>query len=373
MTEPTTAKAEVHVGTIFAETLGHDLMAALLGELRTMPDHWMRMNEENQQKAIARLRDKVKTMVHETAGILMRGEFPAVAATLDAITIKDGVKITLAMDASQQGRHALYDTAGKKVLVVLADSERWLERMDEIKAKADQLQLFDEDYDPSVDQPGYRRDQDRVAPAGLSWAELKERMKNREITKEEAEKQFGGPLPEKEPVSELIDISSLSDTLKRYRYLAHGDSQVERMRGDGAFEAAALRDIQRADVVRLGGEGGETYTAVHASLKSGDAGEYSITLEELKPLAFGSTAEAQSAAADERSELQILLEKLWAVRVTLSLGTLQTFTPQQLAVTSEWVNAYAADPEHCKIARPFFLPMPDAGAGDDDQQQAAEG
>lgn len=341
MTEQTTAKAETHVASIFAETLGHDLMAAILGELRTMPDHWLRMNEENQQKAIARIRDKVRTMVHETAQILMRGEFPAIAATLDTMTIKDGVKITLAMEATQNGRHALYDAAGKKVLVVLADSDRWLKRMDEIKAKADQLQLFDEDYDPSVDQPGYRRDQDRTTPAGTTWADLK---KNLSTPKEMGE-------------AHITDIT------------AHGDNPIERMRGDGEFESAKLRDIQRGDVVKIGPH---LYTASTPSLKADSDDHYKLNLEPVQPLAFGAAAELEAQKTDERSELQVLLEKLWAVRVTLSLGTLQTFTPQQLAVTSEWVNAYAADPEGCKIARPFFLPMPDTGAGDD-QNKAAEG
>lgn len=348
MTEATTAKADTHVATIFAETLGHDLMAAILGELRTMPDHWLRMNEENQQKAIARLRDKVRTMVTETAQILMRGEFPAVAATIDGINIKDGVKITLAMEATQNGRHALYDAAGKKVLVVLSDSERWLERMDEIKAKADQLQLFDEDYDPSVDQPGYRRDQDRTAPAGLTWAQLKENMNARGM------KVQGDGKPEQSITSITADGETTS---------------IERMRGDGTWETVKLRDIQRGDVVKIEGK---PYTATKPALKSSHGGDYTLHVEEEKPLQFGSAAEAEASKNDERSELQILLEKLWAVRITLSLGTLQTFTPQQLAVATEWVNAYAADPEHCKIARPLFLPMPDTGAGDD-QKKAAEG
>lgn len=338
MTEQATAKAETHVATIFAATLGHDILAAILGELRTMPDHWLRMNEENQQKAIARIRDKVRTMVQETAQILMRGEFPAVPCEIDGIKITKDVQISLTMQPGAVMRHQLYDAKGRHVLLVLSDTERWLERMEEVKAKADQLQLFDDDYDPTVDQPGYRRDQDALAPAAPTWADLK--------------KTLGTPKEVGEAI--ITDIT------------AHGDNPVQRMRGDGEFEAAKLRDIQRGDVVKIGPH---LYTATTPSLKADSDDHYKLNLEPVQPLAFGAAAELEAKKTDERSELQVLLEKLWAVRVTLSLGTLQTFTPQQLAVTSEWVNAYAADPEGCKIARPFFLPMPDTG----DDKKAAEG
>jgi len=356
MTEETTAKADTHVATIFAATLGHDILAAILGELRTMPDHWLRMNEDNQQKAISRIRDKVRTMVHETAQILMRGEFPAVPCEIDGIKITKDVQISLTMEPGAAMRHALYDAKGRHVLLVLSDTDRWLDRMEEVKAKADQLQLFDDDYDPSVDQPAYRRDQDALAPAAPTWADLKKNLG--------AKPEQGMPAD----AGQLIDITNLTDTANVYRYNGFEESTLQRMRGDGELEPAKLRDIQRGDVVEINGE---MFTTTAPALKSGE-GFYAITVTRVEPIAFGKAAEEQAQKNDERSELQILLEKLWAVHVTLSLGTLQTFTPQQLAVTTEWVNAYAADPEHCKIARPFFLPMPDGGAGDD-QQKAAEG
>jgi hypothetical protein len=209
--------------------------------------------------------------------------------------------------------------------------------MDEIKAKADQLQLFDEDYDPSVDQPGYRRDQDAHAPAAPTWADLRK----------------------------TIDKAADDSVLTQIE--AEGVAPVQRMRGDGEFEECQLKDLKRGDVIKVGAH---LYTTTTPALKANDGGDYSVQLEEAKPLAFGAAAEQQNADATARGELSGLLEKLWAVHVTLSLGTLQTFTAQQLAVTKEWVEAYAADPEHCKIARPFFLPMPDA-TGDD--KKAAEG
>jgi hypothetical protein len=160
---------------IAAGTMGHDLVAALLAELRSMPDHWARLNKDLQQRIIDELSTKVRAAVEKCATIMMRADFQAVPAKLLFVNRKDGIRAGLSVNGDAICRHALFDAAGGNVLVVIADAARWTERMDEIKAKDDQLELFDPaaSYDPSVDQPGYRRDQDPLAPAGKTWADLK--------------------------------------------------------------------------------------------------------------------------------------------------------------------------------------------------------
>lgn len=174
MTETTTRDSAKDTIAISAATMGHDLVAALLSELRGMPEHWAKLNSDMQQKIIERLKEKTAKAVDTAIVLLMRSEFQAVPAKLEYVNRKDGIRAGLTVNADAVCRHALFDASGSQVLVVIADPKRWTQRMDEIKAKDDQLELFDPaaNYDPSVDQPGYRRDQDPLLP-GKSWADLK--------------------------------------------------------------------------------------------------------------------------------------------------------------------------------------------------------
>lgn len=177
MAETTARDTAQDTIAIHAETMGHDFVAALLAELRQMPDHWARLNEEKQQQIIERLKEKVRAAVTKAQAMILRAGFAAVPADLEAVGFKNGITAALKIPRDALHRHELADAQGQRVLVVISDGNRWLERMDEIKAKADQADLFDGDYDPSKDQPGYRRDQDRIAPAGPTWEDLKNSLK----------------------------------------------------------------------------------------------------------------------------------------------------------------------------------------------------
>lgn len=180
MTTATTERPKI--STVFADSMGHDIMAFILNKLRTMPDHWARMNQEMQEKAIAEMRDSVTNIVQQSAAIVMRAGFQAVGCELDGIQIKDEVKIGLTMTPGDPGRHALYDAKGRKALLVLVDVAQWTERMEELKSDKGQLQLLESDetqYNPARDQPKYRRDEDRVAPVGMTWDELKKNLNAR--------------------------------------------------------------------------------------------------------------------------------------------------------------------------------------------------
>lgn len=167
-----------------AATMGHDLTAALLAELRTMPEHWPKLNQEMQQKIIERFKEKVSDAVRKAQHMLTASNFQAVPAKLEFVNRKGGIRAGLTVAADSLCRHALFDAAGGKVLVVITDPNAWLQRMDEIKAVGNQADLFESDanYDPTRDQPGYRRDQDPFAP-GISWAEMKAKLASGDAAK----------------------------------------------------------------------------------------------------------------------------------------------------------------------------------------------
>jgi len=282
MTETAPRDVAQDAYAISTETMGHDILAALLIELRQMPDNWARLSEDMQQKAIERIKDKVRATVEKCIAILMRGEFAAVPADLEFVNCKNGISAGLKIQKDALYRHQLFDAQGQKVLIVLANADRWLTRMDEIKAKGNQIDLFDGDYDPAVDQPAYRRDRDRMAPGSPTWADLK--------------KSLTAPPPDgetKPPESET--------------------------------------------------KGAEDGTILPADETPGE-------------IIFGTAAtEEQERTATLRS----LQEQLASIGVGISLGALQAFTAEQIAATTGWAAAYAADPVSCKIARPLWLPIPE--------------
>lgn len=175
MTDATTGETPDTL-RISADTMGHDFLAALLAELRSMPDHWARLNEQRQQQIIENLREKISKAIDHAITLITRCGSPAVRVDLKSVTVKDGLTATVAIPKDAMYRHALFDAVGQSVLLIMTDTERWTKRMDEIKAKGDQIDLFDADYDPNVDQPGYRRDMDRTATT--TWEDLKKSLKS---------------------------------------------------------------------------------------------------------------------------------------------------------------------------------------------------
>lgn len=132
------------------------------------------MNAEYQQKAIERLKEKTSATIRKALGFMLTSDFAAVSAKLEDVSKRKAINARLTIPSNAMFRHQLFDAQGQHVLVVLADPAQWLTRMDEIKARGDQLDLFNPDanYDPERDQPGYRRDRDPLAP-GKTWDELK--------------------------------------------------------------------------------------------------------------------------------------------------------------------------------------------------------
>lgn len=320
MTEATTRDSAKDTIAISAATMGHDLVAALLSELRGMPDHWSKLNSDLQQKIIERLKDKTREAIDKAVVLLMRADFQAVPAKLEFVSRKDGIKAGLTVNADAVCRHALFDAAGAQVLIVIADPKRWTERMDEIKAKDDQLELFDPaaNYDPSVDQPGYRRDQDPYVPAGKTWADLKA--------------SFGVAPPEGKP----------DDT-----------------KGPTVFDAALAEWQKQYDAAFLelfGKPHGDLTTEELASPEAVEA--HNKVLERIGLAPFTDLTEDQQRRAAENA----LQEQLAEAGVVVSLGALQAATEAQVNEARAWVETYLVDPNACTIERPAWLPAPNDAA-----------
>jgi len=140
MTENTTEKVKSNLAH---NNLGRDLLRSMVDVIRTAQKPWHSLTEKEQEQLISRLRDETDDMVRKAINTLLTGEFAAVPAKLHQMTVRDGIKVVLEIDGAAMHRHEMVDAEGKRVLLVIADPGEYLETMDQVKADADQPDMFE--------------------------------------------------------------------------------------------------------------------------------------------------------------------------------------------------------------------------------------
>lgn len=121
-----------------ADTIGKDLLGALLAELKLLPDPWPKLSQRKQDDIIGRLRSRIESNVRMAVHMLAAQGRTVVAGDLDQITIKDGVKAVVKFGAGAPNLHELFEAAGMAVLVVVASPAEALAGIGDIKGEADQ-------------------------------------------------------------------------------------------------------------------------------------------------------------------------------------------------------------------------------------------
>ena len=96
-----------------ANTLGKDLLSALVLELKMMPDTWVRLSEKKQNDIIDRLRNRVDASVKMAVHLIAANGRTVVQGDLDKITIKDGAQALTVLPG--QGLAAEAAAAGKRL------------------------------------------------------------------------------------------------------------------------------------------------------------------------------------------------------------------------------------------------------------------
>lgn len=128
--------------------LGRDLLKAMVDVIRTAQKPWHAISQAEQELLIGRLRDDTDDMVRKAINTLLTGEFPAVGGKVHQVVFSSGIKCTLQIDAHAKYRHDLSDAEGTNVLVVIADPAEYLQSMDQVKADADQPDMFEPTGEP---------------------------------------------------------------------------------------------------------------------------------------------------------------------------------------------------------------------------------
>lgn len=124
-----------------AETLGHGILDALVHQLDRFKKPFRQLDEFEQNKAIDELRVVTQTLVMDAMGVLFRGTYPACVASLGAVTFGDKIKAVLTINKDAKHRHDLSDAIGRGMVLVIADPDQYLLRMEEIRGAAAQGEL----------------------------------------------------------------------------------------------------------------------------------------------------------------------------------------------------------------------------------------
>jgi len=123
-----------------AETVGKDLLGALVQEIRLLPDVWPKLPKAKQDDVIERLRNRVEENVKMAVFTIAAQDRTVVAGSLEQITIKDGVKAVVKFGIKAPNLDGLYEAAseGKDVLVVVAGIKDYTGGMNEVQGENDQ-------------------------------------------------------------------------------------------------------------------------------------------------------------------------------------------------------------------------------------------
>lgn len=96
----------------------------ILELVRGIDAPWTKMNEETQQLVIDRANRIAADLVVAAVHAVCAGDRPYIHATLDQITIKEGIKATITLGRYSEGRHELNDAVGGGVIIVLPEVDQ---------------------------------------------------------------------------------------------------------------------------------------------------------------------------------------------------------------------------------------------------------
>lgn len=121
-----------------AQSIGKDLLSALVTEIKLLPKPWQKLSEAKQNDIIDRLRARVEHNVGMAVHLIAAQGRATVVGDLEQIVIKDGVKATLKFSPAAPSLHELYEAQGKAVLVIVAAAADHTSGMNEVHGEADQ-------------------------------------------------------------------------------------------------------------------------------------------------------------------------------------------------------------------------------------------
>jgi hypothetical protein len=148
--------AEERPGDIAADQLGLYMLSSVVRIFEQLPGY-SSLTAAQQQVHLDRLDQTVRRVVAEALNTIFKAEYPACVATLDKVSIAKDIIGSITVVRTAESRHELMDRTGQKCVIVMADPDRYYSQMKEVKARADQRDLFHDPKQPlghmGVDTP----------------------------------------------------------------------------------------------------------------------------------------------------------------------------------------------------------------------------
>lgn len=142
MTDSNTTDTQVPDFAEFtASTLKTELMAITLDELKAAVDVWHLVPEQEQDEVINRIERRVHDAVVQTIRLISGHGFTRIPASIESITIKDGIKLAATVSRTDAARHDLIDAQGSIITLVIADLSEFTDSPHSHAADPDQGEL----------------------------------------------------------------------------------------------------------------------------------------------------------------------------------------------------------------------------------------
>jgi hypothetical protein len=134
-----------------AETVGKDILQALVMEIKMLPDVWQKLAQKKQDDILDRLRKCVETNVRMAVHLINSEGRTHCVADLEGVTIKDDIKATfkVARASGYESMQHLFDSVGQSCIIIVAEGRSHMGGMNDIRSDPEQPGLnLGQDEDP---------------------------------------------------------------------------------------------------------------------------------------------------------------------------------------------------------------------------------
>ncbi|OPZ78659.1 MAG: hypothetical protein BWY78_00467 [Alphaproteobacteria bacterium ADurb.Bin438] len=137
-------KTNEQVINLAKKTLSGDIRDFLVDRLRQFPKPWQKMTEAEQEREIESASKAAENLITEALRIISSNGRDVVVATLDKLTIKDGIKV----EASTGIKYlqSIGEVVGQEILIVTNSVNEFVGESKPCKADPDQPELFNQEY-----------------------------------------------------------------------------------------------------------------------------------------------------------------------------------------------------------------------------------
>lgn len=127
-----------------AKTLTGDMRDFILDRLRheQSKQPWHQRSESDQRETVHQVEAHCRDLVSKAVDIMAGHGRRTIKASIDSITVKDGIKAVLSLSKFDPNRHNLIDAQGAVVMIVVADPDTFTGERTTVAINPDQATLL---------------------------------------------------------------------------------------------------------------------------------------------------------------------------------------------------------------------------------------